>query len=127
MKTYIYDDPELGRISYVDRKRYLWVLSVLFPLIPLVGMGLMHWTGHEWTLWMPLAFVYLGIPLLDHLFPNDASNPPEQVVPQSNPTIGYEDAAEIRVLEFLTRDDVVSALCRGDTFTRQAAASILKR
>ncbi len=71
-----------GPISYVDHKRYLWLLSVLFPLIPLVGMGLMAWSGREWTLWIPLVFLYLVIPLLDYLFPNDRSNPPEQVVPQ---------------------------------------------
>ncbi|NOR19737.1 MAG: alkane 1-monooxygenase, partial [Xanthomonadales bacterium] len=41
MKTYTYDDPELGLISYVDGKRYLWLISVLFPLVPLIGMGLM--------------------------------------------------------------------------------------
>ena len=45
-------------------------------------MGLMSWTGREWTLWVPLIFVYTGIPLLDYLFPNDRSNPPESVVPQ---------------------------------------------
>ena len=62
-------DPLIGEISYTDRKRYLWLLSVLFPLIPLVGMGLMLWTGQQWTLWIPLIFVYAGIPLLDYLFP----------------------------------------------------------
>jgi alkane 1-monooxygenase len=45
-------------------------------------MGLMEWSGKEWTLWVPLIFVYTGIPLLDYLFPNDRSNPPEQIVPQ---------------------------------------------
>jgi alkane 1-monooxygenase len=45
-------------------------------------MGLMEWSGKGWTLWVPLIFVYTGIPLLDYLFPNDRSNPPEQVVPQ---------------------------------------------
>jgi alkane 1-monooxygenase len=82
MKTYTVNDPELGLIQYQDRKRYLWLLSVLFPLIPLTGMGLMTWSGQEWTLWVPLIFVYAVIPLLDKLFPNDPSNPPEQVVPQ---------------------------------------------
>ena len=82
MKTFTFDDPELGAISYVDRKRYLWVLSVLFPLVPFVGMGLMAWTGAEWTLWVPLVFLYIFVPVLDHMFPNDRSNPPEQVVPQ---------------------------------------------
>jgi alkane 1-monooxygenase len=82
MKTFTIDDPELGPIAYVDRKRYLWLLSVLFPLVPFVGMGLMVLTGMEWTLWVPLVFLYIFVPLLDHLFPNDRSNPPEQIVPQ---------------------------------------------
>ncbi len=96
MKTYTFDDPALGRISYVDRKRYLWLLSVLFPLIPFVGMGLAAWSGMEWTLWIPLLFVYLVIPLLDHLFPNDRSNPPEQVVSQ------LESDGYYRLLNHLT-------------------------
>ena len=82
MKEYTFNDAELGRISYVDGKRHLWILSVLFPLIPLIGMGLMTWSGQEWMLWIPVAFVYVAIPLLDHIFPNDTNNPPEQIVPQ---------------------------------------------
>jgi len=82
MKTFTFDDPVLGLVKYVDRKRYLWLLSVLFPLVPLVSIGLMTWSGQEWMLWVPLVFLYLFIPLLDYLFPNDSSNPPEQVVPQ---------------------------------------------
>ena len=96
MKTYTFSDPELGLINYVDHKRYLWVLSVLFPLIPLVGMGLMSWSGQQWMLWIPLVFVYTGIPLLDYLFPNDRSNPPEQVVPQLEADVYY------RALNYLT-------------------------
>ena len=82
MKTFTYDDPELGTIRYTDRKRYLWLLSVFFPLIPFVGMGLSLWNGSEWALWLPLLAVYVLIPILDFIFPNDASNPPEEVVPQ---------------------------------------------
>jgi len=82
MKEYTFNDAELGRISYVDGKRHLWILSVLFPLIPLIGMGLMTWSGQEWMLWIPVALVYVAIPLLDHIFPNDSNNPPEQIVPQ---------------------------------------------
>ena len=82
MKTFTVDDPRLGRLTYTDEKRYLWLLSVLFPLIPLIGIGLMNWSGWEWTLWLPLVFLYVLIPLLDYLFPNDRSNPPEQLVPQ---------------------------------------------
>jgi alkane 1-monooxygenase len=96
MKTFTFDDPELGLIRYTDRKRYLWLLSVGFPLIPLVGMGLDLWTGREWTLWLPLAFVYCVIPALDYLFPNDRSNPPEQIVPQ------LEADGYYRILNHLT-------------------------
>ena len=96
MKVFTIDDPEIGRIDYVDRKRYLWLLSVLFPLIPFVGMGLTLWTGQEWMLWLPLVFVYFVIPLLDYLFPNDRSNPPEQIVPQ------LESDTYYRVLNYLT-------------------------
>lgn len=96
MKAYTFDDPALGQINYTDGKRYLWLLSVLFPLIPLIGMGLMRWSGLEWTLWIPLVFLYAFIPLLDYLFPNDASNPPEQIVPQ------LEADAYYRILNHLT-------------------------
>ena len=96
MKTFTYDDPELGTVRYTDRKRYLWLFSVFFPLIPFIGMGLSLWNGSEWVLWMPLLAVYFLIPLLDHVFPNDASNPPEAVVPQ------LEADAYYRVLNHLT-------------------------
>jgi alkane 1-monooxygenase len=96
MKTFTFDDPDLGLVTYVDRKRYLWLASVLFPLVPLVSMGLMTWSGREWMLWVPLVFLYLVIPLLDYLFPNDRSNPPEQVVPQLEADLYY------RVLIHLT-------------------------
>jgi len=96
MKAYTFEDPELGHISYVDPKRYLWLLSVLFPLIPLLSIGMMKWSGKEWMLWVPLLSLYVVIPLLDYLFPNDRSNPPEQIVPQLEADIYY------RVLNHLT-------------------------
>ena len=82
MKTYTFDDPTAGQISYRDEKRHLWLLAMFFPLIPFVGMGLMAWSGQEWTLWVPLVAVYVLVPLMDYFFQNDASNPPEQIVPQ---------------------------------------------
>ena len=96
MKIFTFDDPELGQVRYADRKRYLWILSVLFPLIPFAGMALMIRSGQQWTLWLPLVFLYVGIPLLDYLFPNDRSNPPEQIVPQLEADLYY------RLLNYLT-------------------------
>ena len=43
LKTYTIDDPALGRISYRDNKRYLWLAAAIFPLIPFVGMA--WWPG----------------------------------------------------------------------------------
>jgi alkane 1-monooxygenase len=96
MNNYVCEIPGLGHVRYVDRKRYLWLLSTLFPLIPLVGIGLVLWSGRQWLLWLPLLFVYGVIPLLDGLFPNDRSNPPEEVVPK------LEADAYYRVLNHLT-------------------------
>jgi len=96
MKTFTINDPEQGVIQYIDQKRYLWLFSVFFPLIPFVGMGLFLWNSQEWTLWVPLLVVYTLIPLLDYLFPNDSSNPPEQLVP------ALEADSYYRVLNHLT-------------------------
>lgn len=96
MKTYTFNDPEKGLITYKDLKRYLWLIAVVFPLVPLLSMGLMVWSGAEWMLWVPLVSLYLLIPVLDYLFPNDSSNPPEQIVPQLEADTYY------RVLNHLT-------------------------
>jgi alkane 1-monooxygenase len=96
VKTYSVNDPVQGVIRYRDDKRYLWLLSVLFPLLPFVGVGLYARSGREWTLWLPLVAVYGLIPLFDLLFPRDANNPPEAVVP------ALEADAYYRVLVHLT-------------------------
>jgi alkane 1-monooxygenase len=82
MKIFMVDDPQLGQVTYHDHNRHLWLFAVLFPLFPLLSMSLMSWSGKEWMLWIPFFFVYIIIPLLDRVFPNDRSNPPEQIVPQ---------------------------------------------
>ena len=82
MKTYTATDSHGNAVHYTDRKRYLWILSVLFPLVPFIGMALVIRTGTEWMLWLPLLVLYALLPLLDWLFPNDQSNPPEEIVPQ---------------------------------------------
>jgi len=69
-------------IAYVDRKRYLWLLSVLFPLQPFIGIGLHAATGVEGWLLLPLFLVYVLGPLLDGIVGEDTNNPPEAIVPQ---------------------------------------------
>jgi len=82
MKSYAMIHPQQGTLVYRDRKRYLWLGSLLLPLLALSGIGLYLLTGSEWALASPLAAVYGGTSLLDWLLGEDRSNPPEALVPQ---------------------------------------------
>ncbi|MCL6414915.1 alkane 1-monooxygenase [Aestuariirhabdus sp. Z084] len=67
--------------SYRDHKRYSWFVSLLVPSLTMLGPILFILTGDALLLWVPVAFNYLGMPLLDVIMGEDRSNPPEQVVP----------------------------------------------
>jgi len=82
MKGYTGVLPTGEAIHYVDRKRYLWLLSVFYPLQPVLGIYLHAQTGNEAWLLLPLALGYVGGPLLDWLLGEDRNNPPESVVLQ---------------------------------------------
>ncbi len=80
MKAFTATDPVAGRVRYVDRKRYLWWLSVAMPLLPVAAIALAETSGWRWALWSPLVVIYGVIPMLDWLVGVDSSNPPEPVV-----------------------------------------------
>lgn len=69
-------------IQYVDRKRWLWAMSVLFPLQPFIGILLHATTGNELWLLLPLLLNYGFGPVIDWLIGEDRNNPPEEVVMQ---------------------------------------------
>ena len=69
-------------VSYRDRKRAWWSLSVVFPLLPLLGLYAHYVTGYALALGVPLLISYGLLPLLDALIGEDHNNPPEAVVPQ---------------------------------------------
>jgi len=68
--------------TYVDRKRYLWLFSLLVPMTALTGPLLYMFVSPKivW-LWLPTLFSYLVIPVLDFIIGEDLSNPPEEAVP----------------------------------------------
>lgn len=68
--------------TYHDRKRHLWVVSLIVPSLVLIGPALYLWTGQALYLWAPVVINYGLIPMLDMLIGEDQSNPPEDVVPQ---------------------------------------------
>ncbi|MDZ7643491.1 MAG: alkane 1-monooxygenase [Woeseiaceae bacterium] len=67
-------------IWYEDRKRWLWLLSVTYPLQPFIGIALHAGTGQQAWLLLPLALTWIGGPLLDALVGEDENNPPDEVV-----------------------------------------------
>lgn len=82
MKTFSTTLPTGEAIHYVDRKRWLWLLSVLFPLQVFVPLWLHVSTGNEaWFLIVPLANFGL-LPILDWIVGEDRNNPPEEIIKQ---------------------------------------------
>ena len=67
---------------YADRKRAWWAMSVVYPLMPLLGLWAHHASGLQIALGLPLLISYGLLPLLDALIGEDRNNPPEAVVPQ---------------------------------------------
>ncbi len=74
---------------YRDRKRYAWLLSVLVPCTVAIGPALMLASNDPRALWIPVAFFYLVVPLLDWLMGEDRSNPPECAVPALDADMYY--------------------------------------
>src|SRR5664279_4267905 len=81
-KLYVAVDPERRRVEYRDRKRAWWSLSVVYPLLPFLGMAAQRATGLEIALALPLVISYGLMPLIDAVIGEDLNNPPEAVVPQ---------------------------------------------
>ena len=82
MKTYTLNHPIKGLINYTDKKRYLWLSSIFYPLVPLVFIYYYLQSGNEAILAFPLITGYVIFPLLDWAIGSDSSNPPEEIVPQ---------------------------------------------
>jgi alkane 1-monooxygenase len=68
-------------VRYSDRKRYLWLLSLTGPFHTVIAIALYFATGgNPLTMLYPLAYTFVGIPLVDALMGEDHHNPPEEVV-----------------------------------------------
>ncbi|MFB1001598.1 MAG: hypothetical protein QMC22_03550, partial [Pseudomonadales bacterium] len=60
MKTFSISNPSGELITYQDKKRYLWLLSIVMPAVPLLGILVFLQTGLEWTLGLPILIIYLA-------------------------------------------------------------------
>ena len=68
-------------LAWRDRKRPLWLLSLLVPSLIGAGPLLAEALADPIWLWAPLALAYGLLPALDVLIGEDRSNPPEWAVP----------------------------------------------
>lgn len=80
MRVYHFQATDGQLHRWADRWRGRWALSVVFPLLPLLGIALFELTTQAAWLWLPLAVIYGLVPLLDWRVGTDTSNPPEAVV-----------------------------------------------
>lgn len=84
--------------DWTDKRRYLWLLSTLTMLLPLGAIGLVEYTGLALFWWFGPIFVFIGIPILDHLLGEETENPPEAVVPHLEQDNYYRVAVWIAVI-----------------------------
>jgi alkane 1-monooxygenase len=82
MKAYTATLASGEAIVYQDRKRWFWLMSVLYPLMPFLGIWLHASTGNQAWLLLPLAINYVAAPIFDWLLGEDTNNPPDAVVPE---------------------------------------------
>jgi alkane 1-monooxygenase len=69
-------------IRYLDSKRYLWLMSLTGPVIPMLSVYWYMSSGQNaLTLLFPLFYTFIVIPLIDVLMGEDRHNPPEEIVP----------------------------------------------
>jgi alkane 1-monooxygenase len=66
--------------DWKDKKRHLWMLGLVVPVTPLVGLGLQHQTGWSGWLWLTPLMFFGVIPLLDLVSGYDDTNPPDEVI-----------------------------------------------
>ncbi len=70
------------RIEYRDGKRYLWLLSVISPSMPLLSVILLLVTNQPLYALLPVAIYFGLVPLLDWWIGEDSNNPPEDIIEQ---------------------------------------------
>lgn len=74
---------------YVDRKRWFWLMSVFFPLQPLISLWLHAKTGNEAWLFLGFLTFYVVAPAIDLVLGVDRNNPPEELVMQLDQDVYY--------------------------------------
>jgi alkane 1-monooxygenase len=88
---------ESAERRYRDTKRYWWILSSLAPAVPGLAALAVAATGNGLWALVPVIFYFVIVPLLDAIFGEDASNPPESAVEELSADAYYRGLLFIAV------------------------------
>ncbi len=80
-------------VTWKDRKRWFWPLSLIVPLLPFMAWDAVRRTGIDLFWWNGPLWILVGVPILDTLIGTDKDNPPDWA---------YEQLTEDRYYRVLT-------------------------
>jgi len=69
-------------IQWQDRKRLVWLVAALVPVLPFVAGFAVYWTGLNILWWFGPIFIFSILPILDWVFGTDSNDPDESVILQ---------------------------------------------
>jgi alkane 1-monooxygenase len=67
-------------IQWRDRKRYLWIIGAVVPLIPLSLWGLYALTDSTLAWYFGPFFMFVIVPIVDMIAGRDGENPPDEIL-----------------------------------------------
>jgi len=76
----IEQDAATGDVAWRDRKRLLWPVALVMPLLPLAAVGLFTLTDNGVWLWLGPIVILGVVPVLDAIAGLDPSNPSDDVI-----------------------------------------------
>lgn len=66
--------------GYRDNKRYFWMLSPVWVMVPAISIYLAYVTGMEWLVWSTFIIWYAVLPVLDWALGSDPNSPPPEAI-----------------------------------------------
>jgi alkane 1-monooxygenase len=87
-----------SEIRYVDKKRWLYSLSLFFPAVPAISVALYFTNIGVWATLFPALWLFGVVPLVDLIIGEDPHNPPEEVVDQLSEDMHYKWLVRLAVV-----------------------------
>jgi alkane 1-monooxygenase len=75
--------------AWRDGKYFLWAAALAVPLLPYLAFGIVQRSGHEIFWWLPLAVIFIAIPIFDAYIGDDGGNPPAALMQALQDNLWY--------------------------------------